>query len=1172
MMNKFRIAVCFWTAKVLLAILVLIGSLLPAGAFTGSDFSGGVKFYLFNIYQAKFLGADCKLQSPNVGTPIAFTSTSTGFTIGGTDYTATKNVEGYYQLTNGSNFFAFEDKVEDPNYPGDENRCMYKGGGVTCQNTTNDTDRSYWLLVSETEYAEWQAKKKVTIASLNVDGMPKSVSVYGVYTVNLNPDAKEGPGATAIGNMLRKSGFDVVGVSEDFNYHSELWDAAWNNGTDIHYNATTHRAKIDGSRVGILSDYLGKKPVADTDGLCLFYRMDGSGNNLATPSQETYVQWNDYYGYDDSGADGLIKKGYRYYLVTLADGTQFDLYTMHMDANDSQGDCTARASQLTQLTDAIKASKNGRPILIIGDSNCRYTRDQVKTNLIDAINADPRFTIRDPWIQFGRNKVYPLYPSSSIMASSEGYLKGEVVDKIWYINNTESNIRLVAETYAQDLSFVDETGSPLCDHKPCVVTFSYHEYNPAIDDKPVDEVSESTVYLRNRGTGRYLKSGGFYAYHAVVGNYPIELTMTEGSNTVKIKSCLGYLYPSGNQPYLDGNSDNGGDKNNVWHVDIVDGNFMVLSIDNQALTANDPFLFNKQSDINDWPNYRWVITEEKDLSSKLQQWEIVTEEQMLEELKLANQQNPVNASWLMSNPNFDLGFTPNNWENNIANDATRMTTNLCGGRRVVIIKDSEGNDIEVPTDHSNLCGEAFVSTCSHPFYNPTCKHSTTWDINQTVSNIPNGYYRVTCQAFQRVNYDANSTDNKILFYANSAETPVTQMYSITETNSSMGSTQNGNYYYPNSMDEASQYFLKGYYQHSLLVNITNGTLKFGLKKTSTTDKNSSTWCCFDNFQLFYLGTEDPSESDINSKKYSELDVLRTAVLSNENKKLTLTGNWRVMDENEMKTVAGDNPLLLIDATNATLISKPTLPAADGTNVMLKVRNANLVANTANVLVGDKCSNFVLTDKKDFAPTQNFTADKSFYTRTNTLGYNTVCMPFALTTSDFPGCKVYTYIGMTETTLRFQQVEDGKDIPGGTPVLVYSPTGDDWVLDLAGRNVVAEANGNVSETEEDGMNGSFLARTIGANYYKLNSAGTKFAKTTAAGKIVPFRFYLKANAQQQQAPAFSVSFVEGETTDIEEMLNDNDDCIEETYDLNGRRILTITRPGIYVKGGKKIIKK
>lgn len=1166
MMKKRGLAVSSWTAKVILSLAVLVGSLLPAGAFTGSDFSGGVKFYLFNIYQAKFLGADCKLQSPNVGTPIAFTSTSTGFNIGDTEYKATKNAEGYYQLTNGSNFFAFEDKVEDPNYPGDENRCMYKGGGVTCQNTTNDTDRSYWLLVSEAEYAEWQAKKKVTIASLNVDGMPKSVSVYGVYTVNLNPDAKEGPGATAIGNMLRKSGFDVVGVSEDFNYHSELWDAAWNNGTDIHYNATTHRNKIDGSRAGILSDYLGKKPVADTDGLCLFYRMDGSGNNLATPTQETYVQWNDYYGYDDSGADGLIKKGYRYYLVTLADGTQFDLYTMHMDANDSEGDCTARASQLTQLTDAIKASKNGRPILIIGDSNCRYTRDQVKTNLIDAINADPRFTIRDPWIQFGRNKVYPLYPSSSIMASSEGYLKGEVVDKIWYINNTESNIRLVAETYAQDLSFVDETGSPLCDHKPCVVTFSYHKYNPEIDDKPVDEVSESTVYLRNRGTGRYLKSGGAWGTHAVVGNYPIPFVVTEGvGNKVTLKNETGYVFPSGNQPYIDGSTAT------EWTKDYVDGNFVVFSIDGMALTANDPCIFNERDNINDWPNYRWIITEAKDLSSKLQQWEFVTPEQMLEELKQANLQNPVNATWLISNPNFDRKMSIGKWNNNISESAGRMTSKMLWSDDASgnYLAGANGNNVD--NEYANYCAEAYVDK-GIIFSNA----STTWDINQTIENMPNGYYRLACQAFQRISNSTTTTATVQLYGVsggNEAAKQVELMYNLKdETTNSLGTASSNGYYYPNTMAEAALFFLKGYYKNDVVVQVTDGTLKIGIKKTSDTGIYNTAWCCFDNFQLFYLGTEDPSESDINSKIYSDLDVLRTATISEDKTQMTLTGNWRVMDENEMKTVAGDNPLLLIDATNATLISKPTLPAADGTNVMLKVRNANLVANTANVLVGDKCSNFVLTDKKDFAPTQNFTADKSFYTRTNTLGYNTVCMPFALTTSDFPGCKVYTYIGMTETTLRFQQVEDGKDIPGGTPVLVYSPTGDDWVLDLAGRNVVAEANGNVSETEEDGMNGSFLARNIGANYYKLNSAGTKFAKTTAAGKIVPFRFYLKANAQQQQAPAFSVSFVEGETTDIEEMLNDNDDCIEETYDLNGRRILTITRPGIYVKGGKKIIKK
>lgn len=1166
MMKKRGLAVSSWTAKVILSLAVLVGSLLPAGAFTGSDFLGGVKFYLFNIYQAKFLGADCKLQSPNVGTPIAFTSNSTGFNIGGIDYKATKNAQGYYQLTNGNNFFAFEDKVEDQKFPGDENRCMYQGGGVTCKNTTNDTDRSYWLLVSEAEYEEWQKKKKVTVASLNVDGMPKSISVYGVYTVNLNPDAKEGSGATAIGNMLRKSGIDVVGVSEDFNYHRELWDAAWNNGTDIHYNATTHRNKIDGSRAGILSDYLGKKPVADTDGLCLFYRIDGGGKNIVTPSNEAFVQWNDYYGYDDSGADGLIKKGYRYYLVTLADGTQFDLYTMHMDANDSQGDCTARASQLTQLTDAIKASKNGRPILIIGDTNCRYTRDQVKTNLIDAINADERFTIRDPWIQFGRNNVYPLYPSGSIMASSEGYLSGEVVDKIWYINNKESNIRLVAETYAQDLSFVDETGSPLCDHKPCVVTFSYHEYNPAIDDKPVDEVSESTVYLRNRGTGRYLKSGGAWGTHAVVGNYPIPFVVTEGvGNKVTLKNETGYVFPSENQPYIDGPSAT------EWTMDYVDGNFVVFSIDGMALTANDPCIFNERDNINDWPNYRWIITKAKDLSSKLQQWEFVTPEQMLEELNQANLQNPVNATWLISNPNFDRKMSIGKWNNDISESAGRMTS------KMLWHEDASGNYLagtngyNVNNEYANYCAEAYVDKGSI-----LSNASTTWDINQTIENIPNGYYRLACQAFQRISNSTTTTADIHLYGVsggNEAAKKVELMYKLkAETTNSLGTASSNGYYYPNSMEEAAKFFLKGYYKNDVVVKVTDGTLKIGIRKTSDTGIYNTAWCCFDNFQLFYLGTEDPSATDAGTKTYSELDVLRTAVLTEGNKKLTLTGNWRVLDEDEMKTVAGDNPLLLIDATNATLISKPTLPVADGTNVMLKVKDASQVANTKNVLVGNTCENFVLTDKKDFAPEQEFTADNSFYTRTNTLGYNTVCMPFALTTSDFPGCKVYTYIGMTETTLRFQQVEDGKEIPGGTPVLVYSPTGADWVLDLAGRNVVAKANGNESGTEVDGMNGSFLARTIGADYYKLNSYGTKFAKTTDKGKIVPFRFYLKANAQQQQAPVFSVSFVEGETTDIEEMLNGNDDCIEETYDLNGNRILTITRPGIYVKGGKKIIKK
>lgn len=833
-----------------LVCVMFAGNIMRAFAFEGSDLTNGQKYYLFNIYQSKFLGADNKLQAPNIGTPVAFTASATGFTIGGTAYTATKNAEGYYQLKNGGQFFAFEDKVADPDNPTDENRAMYMGGGVTCKNTTNDTDRSYWQLISESEYAEWQAKKKFTVASLNVDGMPKSIKLnLVVYSneFNLNPDATEGPGATEIGNCLKDSGFDVVGVSEDFNYHNELWNAAWNDGQGVHYNATTHVQELSQSNAN-LTNYLSQKPLFTTDGLCLFYR-DGNVDRDRLMNTETRVAWDEHNGYTDQGADGLITKGFRFYVVKLADGTEVDLYTMHMDADDGQADRDARASQLTQLATYIKAHNNGRPIIIIGDSNTRYTRDKVKTNLIDAINTDENYTIRDPWIEFGRDGKYPVYPSGAIMASTNGYRQGEVVDKIWYINNKQSNIRLVAETYAQDLSFVAsqdvaetslKKGSPLCDHKPCVVTFSYHPFDAAIDDQPVEEGSEEVVFLRNRETGRYLKSGGSWGTHAIVGNYPLAFTMSETNGKYTLSDAAGALFVdgSGNQPYVDGGSATN------WTKEEVDGKYVLLLTENgQALSANDPFYFNGS------PNYRWVITEAKDSSSKLQQWEIVTEEQMRAELERANLQNPVNASWLMSNPNFDRNISTGGWNNNISSSAARMTSNLGGDGR------------NIGSDQDNMVAEAYVKS-TNSWSNP----STTWDINQILKNVPNGWYRVTCQAFQRIS-NSNTTTATIQLYAQGGATEAAQqvelMYNKMETTNAIGSKKDGDYYYPDNMAEAAMYFNKGYYQNETLVQVTNGTLKVGIRKTSDTGKSNTAWCCFDNFQLFYLGDVNPDGEDVN---------------------------------------------------------------------------------------------------------------------------------------------------------------------------------------------------------------------------------------------------------------------------------------------------------------------
>lgn len=858
-----------WMKKTMRSIgsLLLFFVSVFASAFVGSDFEAGKSYYLFNIYQARFLNAESKLDNANAA---KFAVNAGSMTIGGKSWTLSKNASGYYQLKNAGKFLAFEDKVADAESPGDENRAKYLGGGVTCQPSANDTDRSYWMLISEEEYAEWMAKKKFTVASLNVDGMPKSLSLAG-QEIKLNPDAKEEAGGIAIGKRLLTSGFDVVGVSEDFNYHSNIMDEA--GGV---YGDMTHRGILSVGNANLLN-FVSQKPLFTTDGLELIYKK-----GILTPSNEAFVKWNDHYGYTDNGADGLINKGYRYYLITLADGTEIDLYTMHMDAESSAEDNAARAKQLTQLVTAIKATNNKRPVIIIGDSNCRYTRDKVKELLIDAINADERFTIRDPWIQYGRNNTYPGYGSGSIMASSEGYLSGEVVDKIFYINNKESNIRLVAETYCQDLSFVDEEGSPLCDHKPCVVTFSYHEYDPATDDVAVIETTEDAVFLRNRGTGRYLMNGGWWGSHAVVGNYGKDVFIKSLPNgKYDISTKYGHITDAA---YVDNNND--AEYIKEWTILDHDG-YKVLAYNQngtmKALTANDPTYFN------DNPLHRYATTAPLNVNDELQQWEIVTKEMLNAEIAAATPNHPVNVTHLVKSANFDRIDWGEHGEWKFTNNAKDyVTDNGIGG-----------------ADNDAFCN--FNRSISTKTYG-TISRNNTWDLYQTMSVKP-GYYIVTCQGF--VQEGSNNSQN-VKFYAwSNPEGSYVMNSQVLKSYLSEDAADR-----PTSGNQASagEAFNKGLYINELPVMKVgqDGVLVIGAKKDVKT-KNNTTWTVLDNFQLFYLGDVNPEGEDVNMD--GKVDILDVEALvkillekyEGEHGKADLDGNGNVdiMDVYKLINIIND---------------------------------------------------------------------------------------------------------------------------------------------------------------------------------------------------------------------------------------------------------------------------
>ncbi len=321
--------------------------------------------------------------------------------------------------------------------------------------------------------------KNFKVAALNVDGLPANVA-----TISINPDSKGSAGAQAISQKLATKSYDIVGLSEDFNYHGSIMSAIG----DI-YNQGTHRGSIDAGTTFLA---LLRGLTFDTDGLELLWKK---GLDI---SCESWTQWNKWNGKTDQGADGLIKKGFRYYLLNLGDDFYADIYILHMDAEINDGDIAARESQMQQLADDIlRINPSCRPKIVMGDTNCRYTRDHLKTLFIDVINADPRYTIKDAWVEKCKNNTYPTYGANALMVDQLGYVDGEIVDKIFYIQ-PKYGAKLVNNGFYVDTDFNDTDGSPLADHYPVVASFAMRGkvYDPATYWSGSYDTDEYRAYAR----------------------------------------------------------------------------------------------------------------------------------------------------------------------------------------------------------------------------------------------------------------------------------------------------------------------------------------------------------------------------------------------------------------------------------------------------------------------------------------------------------------------------------------------------------------------------------------------------------------------------------------------------------------------------------------------------
>ena len=266
--------------------------------------------------------------------------------------------------------------------------------------------------VAATPSANAVAGGTLSVLTYNVAGLPDGLS---------SGDPKKNTKLIS----PRLAPYDVVNVQEDFNYHADLYSG------DTHaYRTPTSGGVPFGSGLNTLSHL----PYTDLE------RTKWSACN---------------------GTDCLTPKGFTFSRIRLAEGAYVDLYNLHPNAGSENADLAARRANITQLSSFIAATSAGNAVIVMGDTNTRYTR--ADDNIRELVNTNG---LTDTWVRLTRGGQAPAVGSPALVCDPAAVTEScEVVDKILYRGN--QFITLTARDFRNDnAAFLDAEGKPLSDHYP----------------------------------------------------------------------------------------------------------------------------------------------------------------------------------------------------------------------------------------------------------------------------------------------------------------------------------------------------------------------------------------------------------------------------------------------------------------------------------------------------------------------------------------------------------------------------------------------------------------------------------------------------------------------------------------------------------------------------------
>ncbi len=265
---------------------------------------------------------------------------------------------------------------------------------------------------------------ELSLLCYNVAGLPEGLSSSSpeLYTPFISPLLNE---------------FNIVHVQEDFCYHDDL--AAQNEHP--HTSVPTPCVPF-GDGLNTFSDF----PIM---------------NNFDR------VAWS-----DCTGADCLTPKGFSFSQIEVEEGHVIDFYNIHCNAGGDDASIEARRGNLSQFINYMTDKSPENAIIIMGDFNCRYTREG------DEIRRFLDLGFSDPWIDLIREGDIPELGSDRLGDCSPVNTgpNCEGVDKVFYRSNSNITLSATSYHYGDDDRYYYEGDltRPLSDHSPIFTNIEYN--------------------------------------------------------------------------------------------------------------------------------------------------------------------------------------------------------------------------------------------------------------------------------------------------------------------------------------------------------------------------------------------------------------------------------------------------------------------------------------------------------------------------------------------------------------------------------------------------------------------------------------------------------------------------------------------------------------------------